>query len=92
MAAAAQLAIDRADLLNVLDNVCHLTLSQRETLVNDGYDTARSLVHWNFNSIRNWCEAKSKMPVTRGGCTYGDRKIKCIQGIAYWCTNASLTG
>ena len=53
---------------------------------------SRSLVHWNFKSIRAWCEAKSKMPVNRGGCTYGDRKIKCIQGIAYWCTNASLTG
>ena len=91
-ALAAQLVVDRADILNVLENVCHLTRSQRETLVNDGYDTARSLVHWNFKSIRAWCEAKSKMPVNRGGCTYGDRKIKCIQGIAYWCTNASLTG
>ena len=41
------LAIDRSDLINVLDNVCPLTANQRDTLINDGYNTARSLVHWN---------------------------------------------
>ena len=97
MAAAAaalppQLVIDRADLVNVLDNVCRLTANQRITLINDGYDTARSLVHWNYKSIRSWCEGKSKLAVNRGGCTYGDRKIKCIQALAYWCTNAHLRG
>ena len=60
--------------------------------MDNGYDTARSLVHWNFKSIRDWCEAKFKMPVYRGGCTYGYRKIKYIQAISYWCTNASLKG
>ena len=92
MVAVAQLVTDRADLINILDNVCHLTPSQRTTLIDDGYDTARSIVHWNFKSIRNWCEAKSKMPAARCGCTYGDRKIKCIQAFAYWCTNAHLQG
>ena len=74
----AQLASNRADFILVLDDVCHLTPCQMTTLVEDGYDTARSIVHWNFKSIRSWCEAKSKMPVNRCGCTYGDRKIKCI--------------
>ena len=97
MAAAAavlppQLVIDRADLVNVLDNVCRLNVNQRMTLINDGYDTARSLVHWNYKSIRSWCEGKSKLAVNRGGCTFGDRKIKCIQALAYWCTNAYLQG
>ena len=91
-AVLAQLVTDRADLVDVLDNVCHLTLVQRNTLVNDGYDTARSLVHWNYKSIRSWCEGKSKLALNRGGCTYGDRKIKCVQALAYWCTNAHLQG
>ena len=88
----AQLVINRADLILVLDDVCHLPSGQTTTLVEDGYDTARSLVHWDFKSIRSWCEAKSKMPVNRGGCTYGDRKIKCIHALAYWCTIAHLQG
>ena len=88
----AQLVINRAAFILVSDDVCHLTLSQTTTLVEDGYDTARSIVHWDFKSIRSWCKTKSKIPVNRGGCTYGDRKIKCIQTLAYWCTNAHLQG
>jgi hypothetical protein len=87
-----QIDIDRALLIDVLDDVCRLTETQRDVLVNDGYDTARSLVHWNYKSIRNWCESKCKLALNRGGCTYGDRKIKCIQALAYWCTNAYLQG
>ena len=79
----AQLVINRADFILVLDDLCHLTSSQMTTLVEDGYDTARNIVHCDFKSIRSWCEAKSKMPVNRGGCTYGDRKIKYIQALAY---------
>ena len=48
----AQLVINKADLILVLDNVCHLTSSQMTALVEDGYDTARSIVHWDFKSIR----------------------------------------
>ena len=91
-AAAAQLITDRADFVGVLDNICRFTVLQRDTIIADGYDTARSIVHWNYKSIRNWCEGKAKLPINRGGCTYGDRKIKCIQALAYWCTEAHLKG
>ena len=87
VAVLAQLVTDKTDLVNVLDNVCHLTQVQRNTLVDDGYDTARSLVHWNYKSIRSWCEAKSKLILNCGRCAYGDCKIKCVQALAYWSSN-----
>ena len=37
-AAATQLVADRADFAGVLDNICRLTVLQRDTLIVDGYD------------------------------------------------------
>ena len=76
----------------VLDNVCMLTLAQRETLVNEGYDTAKSMCHWKHNHIRKWAEKKITLSVAAGRCAYGDRMIKAIQGLAHWCTFTVLRG
>ena len=91
-AAAAILAQARIDMENVLDNVCLLTLTQRQTLVDDGYDTAKAMCHWKHNQIRKWAEKKSSLSVDAGSCAYGDRRIKAIQGLAHWCTYTALRG
>jgi len=91
-ALAAQLILDQHDLNDILNNVCFLTQPQMDTLIGDGYDTARSLVHWDHKAIRTWCEGKAKLAINRGGCTWGDRKIKCLQALAYWCTEQHLKG
>ena len=91
-AAAVQLAQDRADLITVMTNTCNFTANQRTCLTNDGYDTAQNLVGWKFNKIREWCEKKSALRINMGGCAWGDRTIKCIQGLAWWCTERSLRG
>ena len=77
---------------NVLDNVCLLTLPQRQTLVDNGYDTAKAMCHWKHNQICKWAEKKSSLSVAAGRCVYGDRMIKAIQGLAHWCTYTALRG
>ena len=77
-AAAAILTQARNDMENVLDDVYLLTLAQRETLVDDGYDTAKSMCHWKHNHIRKWAEKKITLSVAAGRCAYGDRMIKAI--------------
>ena len=91
-AAVVALAQAKADFEHVLNHVCGLTQLQRNTLINDGYDTADSVKHWKFNRIRDWAEKKASLAAAAGRCTFGDRKIKCIQGLSYWCTKTSLMG
>jgi len=91
-AAAAILTQARNDMGNVLDDVCLLILAQRETLVNDDYDTAKSMYHWKHNHIRKWAEKKVTLSVAAGRCAYGDRMIKAIKGLAHWCTFTVLRG
>lgn len=55
-----------------------------------GYSTLEDLVQWRYKSIRKWCETMSSMTVARGGRTFGDLKIKQLQGIAWWATDRSL--
>ena len=56
--AAAILTQARNDMENVLDDVCLLTLVQRDILVDDGYDTAKYMCHWKHNHIPKWAEKK----------------------------------
>ena len=42
----------------------------------------RSVIYWSFTYIKEWCQIKSKIPASRGGVSYRDRKIKCLQAMA----------
>ena len=55
-----------------------------------GYSTLADLVQWRYKSIRKWCETMSSLAVNRGGRTFGDLKVKQLQGIAWWATDCSL--
>ena len=92
MMAAALEAQAKADFALVLETVCNFTQLQRDTLINDGYDTPDSIKHWKYNRIRDWAEKKATLAVAAGRCTYGDCKIKCIQALSYWCTRKALMG
>ena len=73
-------------------DVLGFTDLQRDTLINDGYSTARTLVHWPYDDIKSWCNNKGKLALNRGGATYGDRKMKNLQALAWWCTDCHLRG
>lgn len=87
--------VDQADITALKDalvNVLRLSNNQADILQEDGYDTIDCLIHWKFSDIRDWCELKTKLPATRGGVTYGDRKIKVLQALAWWATDRHLRG
>ena len=89
---AAALNPAQQDFRNCLANVLGFTARQVTTLVADGYDTADDIIHWNFSDITKWCSAKTSLQILRGGCTYGDLRVKNLQGLAWWCTDRSLRG
>ena len=78
--------------VRVLEEVCHLTHGQTGTLILDGYDGPASVINWRYDAIRKWAQEKSKITQGRGGCTYGDRKIKAIQGLVWWINEQTLRG
>lgn len=83
---------DQQDFIVLLTGVMGFTDCQRTVLIGDGYDTARSLVHWKFNEIRDWCDSMGKLSTQRGGVNYGDRRIRNLQALAWWCTDRYLHG
>ena len=78
-----KMAISLAYSLNIITNVLGLSVNQREVLSDDGYDTIFTIIHWKYDDIREWCTIKSKFTTTSGGDSYGDRRIKCIQVLAW---------
>ena len=80
------------DFNDVLVNVCAFTPRQVNVLTQDGYDTADAVYNWKYKDIRVWCEHKSKLTQQQGGSSYGDRKIKCLQALAWWVTDKELRG
>ena len=58
----------------------------------DGYVTTDISLYWNFSDIRDWCQLKAMIAVGRGGLSFGERKIKCIQALDWWIIYLTLQG
>ena len=86
------MAIAQADLINRINNVLGLLVKQHELLSDDGYDTIFTIIHWKYNTIREWCTTNPKLKTTRGGASHGEQKINCIQALAWWATDFTLRG
>ena len=85
------LSHDETVLYELMTNLHSFTQQQYVCLRdNGGYGTLRDLNQWRFKAIRKWGETMSSMPATRGGRTFGDLKIKQLQGIAWWVTGHTL--
>ena len=61
---------------SALEQVCNFTQAHSGTLILDGYDKDKSVIHWRFGDVRKWATNKAKLAATQGGCSYGDRGIK----------------
>ena len=59
------------------------TSTQVRVLVDDGYDSQEYVIYWKFIDIKEWCQLKSNIHASRGGVSYGDRKINCLQALAW---------
>ena len=55
-----------------------------------GYGTLEDLNQWQHKDIKEWCKSMSALAVNRGGRTFGDLKIKQLQGIAWWVSDCFL--
>ena len=55
-----------------------------------GYGFLCDLNQWRYKDIKDWCSAMTSRPVNRGGRTYGDLKVKQLQGILWWVTDCIL--
>ena len=86
------LAIEQENLVNCLSGTIRLTERQIEVLVENGFDTARTFVHWKYKAVSKFCSERASANINRGGVTYGARKVKCLQGFAWWCTDRRLRG
>ena len=86
------MAKTQANFLNTITYVLGLSVKQREVLYDDGYDTISTIIHRNYENIREWYTNKSKLTTTIGLTCYGDQRIKCLQDLALWDTNLTLRG
>ena len=75
-----------------LQGIICFTSTQVRVLVDYGYYIQESVLYWKFIDIKEWCQLKSKIPAISGGVFYGDRKIKCLQALAWCVTYLMLQG
>ena len=73
-------------------NVCRLGPLQADCLIDEGYDDVAELRNWEPDAVDSWCKAKTKLARNRGGCVFGDPKIRNIQAFAYWATDMHRRG
>ena len=84
--------MSQADFINRITNILGLSVKQREVLSDDRCDTVSTIINWKYDEIHDWCTTKSKLTTTRGGASYGEEKIKCLQTLAWWATNLKFRG
>ena len=75
-----------------LQGIIGFTSTQVRVLVDNGYDSQESVLYLKFTDIKEWCQLKTKITESRGGISYGDRKIKSLQSLACWVTYLTLQG
>ena len=80
------------DQISDLEQVCNFTQDQSVTLILDGYDNAEYIIHWEFDGVRKGDNDKYNIVATRGEQRYGNRSIKCLQGLVYCITNTKMYG
>ena len=73
----------QADLPNTITNVLGLSVNQSDVLSDDIYDKISTIINCKYNNIREWYTNKSNLTTSRGGASYGDQNIKCLQVLAW---------
>ena len=55
------------------DTLC-FTSNQVHVLVDDVYDIQESVLYWKISYIKEWYQLKARIPESRGGISYGNRR------------------
>ena len=77
---------------NCLEQILNYSRSQINTLINDGFESALDVIGWKYKEVKDWCEAKTKLAQNRGGCIYGEVRVRNLQGLVWWCNDRHLRG
>ena len=78
--------------MGILQGILDFTSTQVRVLVDNGYDIQEPILYRKFIDIKEWCQIKSKIPASRGGVSYGDKKINYLQSLAWWVIDLTLRG
>ena len=65
--------------MGILQGILDFTSTQVRVLVDNGYDIQEPILYRKFIDIKEWCQIKSKIPASRGGVSYGDKKINYLR-------------
>ena len=76
----------------LLEGFYNITRIQATKVIDEGYDSLTEFIYWYHEDVKAWCTGKTKLSPTRGGCSFGDPKIKNIQALAYWATDLHKRG
>ena len=77
---------------DVLTTVLRFGDVQANTLIDEGYDALLELRFWGYDDISTWAANKGKITLVRGGCTYGDPRVKGLQALAFYATDMHRRG
>jgi hypothetical protein len=77
---------------DVLTTVLRFGDNQADTLITEGYDSLHELRFWGYEDIATWAANKGKITLLRGGCSYGDPRVKGLQALAFYATDMHRRG
>ena len=75
-----------------LGGVFNLMRNQASKVIDEGYDSLPEFIYWSHEDVKVYCTGKTKLPLTRGGYSFGDHKIKNIQVLTCWATDLHKRG
>ena len=78
--------------MGTLQGILGFTITYAQVLVDDIYDRQELVLCCKISDINEWCQLKSKISAIRGGVSYEDRKINCLQVTVWWVTDLTLQG
>lgn len=76
----------------VVTDVLRFGVNQATVLIDEGYDSLEELRFWDYDDISKWAANKGKLPLNRGGCVYGDPRVRNLQAFAFYATDMHRRG
>ena len=79
------------DLVTTLcDNVISIVATQRDKIVNNGWDRLADFQGFKYDRIQTWARESKRLPASRGGCYLGLIVMAKLQGLTYWANQMLL--
>jgi len=77
---------EEAKFARILLDELKFTQAVVDNLTENGYLVFSELADWGHKAVGKYCGRKQATPLNRGGCNYGDKTIKRLQGLVWQAT------